>query len=44
MLAGELIDKPIIFETGDNEAYGFLPVVFWGVANGLEDIQDWDIF
>ena len=41
--AGELIDKPIIFETADNEGYGFIRLVFWGVANDLEDIQDWDI-
>ena len=35
-----MVDKPIIMDTTDNEGYGFIPFVFWGIGQNVTVIEE----
>ena len=37
---GEIHDKPFYIDTADNEGWGFIPMVFWGIGGNGTQVQD----
>ena len=37
---GEMHDKPLFVDTADNEGWGFIPLVFWGIGGDGIQVQE----